>query len=90
MGLEWPWQVSGTVCVVPDVMTLLSSWRLKAKSAIVLGSCRGRLLVRVFVWSARCKGLILRDFVRRYVVFVSRERVLCAAVSWCVCVCVCV
>ena len=24
--------------------------------------------MRVFVWDARCKGLFLRDFVRRYVV----------------------
>jgi hypothetical protein len=36
-----PWHVKGTVCVVLDVMTLLSSCLLKAKSAIlaVLGWC---------------------------------------------------
>jgi hypothetical protein len=37
MGRECPWQVSGTVWVVPEVMTLDSSCLWKAKSAMMGG-----------------------------------------------------
>lgn len=39
MGRECPWQVSGTVWVVPEVMTLDSSCLWKAKSAMMGGGC---------------------------------------------------